>query len=250
MNTSLIVISDLDGTLLDHHDYSYSAAIPALELLANYEIPLILNSSKTASEIREIRLTLNNHHPYVVENGAGIFLPDADIDRCIKFGTPRDDLLILLNNIRQQNGFQFTGFNDLNVEELTSISGLSREQAQLAMQRDFTEPLIWRDAESSKIKFIQLLEQEGLTATQGGRFLSISGKVDKGQALNWLKNYYLEQNGKQPYIIALGDSENDKDMLEASDQPVLIRSPVNELPIINKDNLIIKEQAGPEGWNN
>ena len=39
-------------------------------------------------------------------------------------------------------------------------------------------------------------------------------------------------------------------MLNLADQAIVVRSPVNDLPIIKKDNVIITEQDGPEGWNN
>lgn len=48
----LIIFSDLDGTLLDHDDYRWQAAGPALDRLKAAQIPLVLNSSKTMPEIR------------------------------------------------------------------------------------------------------------------------------------------------------------------------------------------------------
>ena len=47
----LIIFSDLDGTLLDHDDYRWQAADPALARLRAANIPLVLNSSKTVPEI-------------------------------------------------------------------------------------------------------------------------------------------------------------------------------------------------------
>ena len=49
MNQALLVFTDLDGTLLDHEDYSYAAANEALAELRSRRIPLILCSSKTAA---------------------------------------------------------------------------------------------------------------------------------------------------------------------------------------------------------
>ena len=46
-----IFFSDLDGTLLDHENYDWSAAKPALSELKRQGLPLILASSKTAAEI-------------------------------------------------------------------------------------------------------------------------------------------------------------------------------------------------------
>lgn len=59
----LLIMTDLDGTLLDHESYHWEAARPALQRLAAANIPVIINSSKTAAEIRELRGRLNNNWP-------------------------------------------------------------------------------------------------------------------------------------------------------------------------------------------
>ena len=51
--SDMLVFTDLDGTLLDHHDYSYDAALPTLRRLKKANIPLIFNTSKTAAEVEE-----------------------------------------------------------------------------------------------------------------------------------------------------------------------------------------------------
>ena len=61
----LIIFSDLDGTLLDHNNYDWSAAKPAMERLSASDIPVVLNSSKTISEIRALdrkSTRLNSSH--------------------------------------------------------------------------------------------------------------------------------------------------------------------------------------------
>ena len=70
-----ILFSDLDGTLLDQADYSFAAAKPALGVIRARGIPLVLCSSKTRVEIEEQRRRLNNDHPFIAENGGGIFIP-------------------------------------------------------------------------------------------------------------------------------------------------------------------------------
>lgn len=73
----LLVFTDLDGTLLDHHTYSWQPARPALERLDGLKIPLILCSSKTSPEMLGLRAELGNRHPFIVENG-GIYSKGED----------------------------------------------------------------------------------------------------------------------------------------------------------------------------
>ncbi len=249
----VIVISDLDGTLLDHYTYQFDAARPALEYLKTLDIPLILNSSKTAAELIVIRQELDNHEPFIVENGAGIYLPkkenNNDAYEVVRFSKDRKNILSVLQKLRDKHDLPFTGFNDMDIETIVSLTGLTKEQAKHAKKRDFTEPLQWHGNASQWALFCTELTQSGLVSVKGGRFISVSGKVDKGQAMNWLGNYYQQQFGAYPVTIALGDSENDRQMLENADYPVLIRSPAHDLPDIKSKNLNISDKFGPEGWN-
>jgi mannosyl-3-phosphoglycerate phosphatase len=74
-DAGMVVFTDLDGTLLDHETYSYSPALEALDLLERQRIPLILCSSKTRAEIELIQGNLRLRHPFISENGGGVFMP-------------------------------------------------------------------------------------------------------------------------------------------------------------------------------
>jgi mannosyl-3-phosphoglycerate phosphatase len=129
----LVVITDLDGTLLDHHSYSYAAALPALNRLKQLAIPLILCSSKTATELQQLRNRLDNDAPFVSENGACIHLPGKDGRiQTIPFAPPRTAILALLRRIRQEHGFRFCGFADMDAAQIAQLTGLTVAEAQPA----------------------------------------------------------------------------------------------------------------------
>jgi predicted mannosyl-3-phosphoglycerate phosphatase (HAD superfamily) len=49
--------------------------------------------------------------------------------------------------------------------------------------------------------------------------------------------------------LAIGDSQNDQAMLEVADRALLIRSPVHNLPAIDREeHLLISTHTGPKGW--
>ncbi|MEX2367327.1 MAG: HAD-IIB family hydrolase [Pseudohongiellaceae bacterium] len=254
MSTDLIVVTDLDGTLLDHHTYEFSAASEALHRLRQLGVPLILNSSKSAAEILQIRRRLDNHDPFIVENGAGVYVPESEqggeeVLRRIDFGMNRADILDILGRLRASRGYCFTGFADMTVADLTDYTGLDREHAELALQRDYTEPLLWQDSEARFLEFCMELEQFKISLVRGGRFIHLSAQVDKARAMQWLKEFYAGTQGTQPRVIALGDSENDRAMLELADYAVLIKSPVNSPPVIHHRRLLSPVLEGPAGWN-
>ncbi|HKQ32701.1 MAG TPA: HAD hydrolase family protein, partial [Thermodesulfobacteriota bacterium] len=111
MQRRFVVYTDLDGTLLDHHTYSFDKAVPALRLLESEGVPLIINSSKTRPEIERYRSLLGNTHPFVTENGGGIFIPENYFSRspvcdkrsdgyCIvELGAPREELKAVLTSV-------------------------------------------------------------------------------------------------------------------------------------------------------
>ena len=66
-NSSIWVVSDVDGTLMDH-SYDLSPAKETIKKLQKLFIPVILCTSKTASEVKVIRKELNLTDPYIVEN--------------------------------------------------------------------------------------------------------------------------------------------------------------------------------------
>lgn len=95
-----VVFTDLDGTLLDHHTYSWQPAAPTVERLKRLGVPLVLASSKTRAEMVALRHELGIADPFVVENGAAIYVPgDEGFDVEI-LGRPRDEILEILHRIR------------------------------------------------------------------------------------------------------------------------------------------------------
>ncbi|MCK4707118.1 MAG: HAD-IIB family hydrolase, partial [Gammaproteobacteria bacterium] len=71
-----LVVSDMDGTLLNHHNYRVKAALSMLQKLESSSIPVIFNTSKTFAELKDWVALLNNRHPFIVENGSAIYIPE------------------------------------------------------------------------------------------------------------------------------------------------------------------------------
>lgn len=252
MTKHMIVVTDLDGSLLDHYTYDWKEAGEALSLLRSEGIPLIMCSSKTAAEMQVWRKNLEICFPFIAENGGAIYLPpDSTADkewRKHTFGMNRADITSRLQNARDA-GFRFKGFQEMNVAEVMAATGLDEVSSELAMLREFTEPLLWQDEESKKADFEKQMSQLGLEVVEGGRFLHVSSGCDKGRALLWLKKYYEEALGCEATVVALGDGGNDVSMLKAADRPVVVKSPVRTYPEVNHTHVYHTEFEGPAGWN-
>lgn len=253
-----LIFTDLDGTLLDHDTYSWEEARPALELLKQREIPVIFNTSKTLSEVQQLRQEMGNLHPFITENGMITSVPahyfgDSETDKATHFfhGQPYKAIRRLISHIRREHGFEFIGFGDSSSELIAEMTGLSLEEAQRAGERKASEPLLWRDSQEALAEFKKLLELEGLHLARGGRFFHVSGKGDKGESAVKLLKRYQEHNPEVQWTtVGLGDGLNDLPMLEVVDYPVLVRSQHGAAPDTGHLPHILKTtDTGPRGWN-
>jgi len=257
-----VIATDLDGTLLNHDNYSYKAAQPALELCRENQIPVIFNTSKTQKESLRLRTELNNHHPFIVENGSAVFIPKGYFKdkppgcyelngywvRC--FGKSRTEILAKLELIKCQENFDYIGFSDWTPAQIAEATNLSTNMAIEANQREFSEPFIWQDNEVRLDDFRDLLGDRGLILLKGGRFYHVLGETNKGISLAWLKSLYELNYERNLSLIALGDSGNDVDMLESANIAVVVKSPAHLSPQLSGNNQVLYTQEyGPKGWS-
>lgn len=254
----LMIITDLDGSLLDHHTYSWEPAEPWLARLREHHIPLIICSSKTAAEIIPLQRELGfGGTPFISENGAFVYCDDAVAERISPFA-PQDYATVChtLMRLRQRDGFRFTGFADVSENEVAEWTGLTPGMAARAKMREASESLIWRDSPQQFALFQQRLDEEQLMLVQGGRFWHVMSKSSgKGTALRWLLEHVARANphsGLRPVTLGLGDGPNDAPMLDCVDYAVVVRGysrqPV-ELQRSDSQNVYRSTGFGPEGWN-
>lgn len=245
----LILFTDLDGTLLDHHSYSWQAARPALQQLREQQIPLILCTSKTAAEVSLLHQELDLSTPFIVENGAGIILSPGQ-ESAHFFGNPYPELIDLVQQLRQQYGYRFKGFNDFSITDVVAETGLDVAAAKRSKQRLCSEPIRWDDDLKALEAFRTHLTKHDLQLLRGGRFYHVlSNRADKGIALRWLLEHYPAKINSNWYSVALGDGLNDQSMLEAADLAVVVPAASGLSPKPQKVTIIHAPQQGPDGWN-
>ena len=252
----------MDGSLLDHHNYSHAAADVLLQKLEEQNIPVIPATSKTAAELLQLRDELDNTHPFIAENGAAVYIPATYFKQEIEetrsskgfnikeFSHKRAHWQSLINALHDEFTDSFATFEQLGVTGIMEKTGLDEASAKLAAQREYGEPVSWQGSESEKQKFIKRLQELGADVLQGGRFMHVSGKCDKGMALKWLTECYAKEKPETNFTsLAIGDSQNDIAMLEAADMALIIRSPVHAMPQLSQQQTVYKSQKyGPEGW--
>jgi mannosyl-3-phosphoglycerate phosphatase family protein len=251
-----IIFTDLDGTLLHPKNYSFTDALPALELIRERGIPLVLCSSKTRAELILQRKRLKNADPFVAENGGAVYVPrgyfsflgagDGEEYHVTSFGKPYEEVRKAFVSLREKLRVPVKGFGDMSEEEIAALTGLPLEEAAPARQRDFGEPFVFEGTVDEK--FLKAIEQEGLHWTRG-RLFYVMGDHDKGKAIRLLKQRYETEHGKLN-TIGLGDALNDLPLLREVDHPVLVQKEDGSYDRnIELPRLIRAEGIGPRGWN-
>jgi mannosyl-3-phosphoglycerate phosphatase len=258
-----VIFTDLDGTLLDHRTYSWDGARTALARTGELGIPVVLSTSKTRAEVEPLRRELGNPHPFITENGAGLFIPEGyfafPIEEaaprgaylCLPFGRPYEEVVSALLAISAASGVAVRGFHQMDAREIADRTGLSIEQAQLARQREWDEPFVFAGSEAEGAgRFSHQAVERGFELARGGRFWHLFAGGDKGKAAQKLAAFYERRESTR--TIGLGDAANDLPLLRAVDVPVILPGPDGAWDTALTGELTGALRAplpGPRGWN-
>ena len=257
----LVVITDLDGTLLDQQTYSYESSLAAVARLRAQEIPLVLCSSKTAAEIIPLQRELGLKDPFICESGGAIYLPRSYFPFRIAAMKPRRLLDVIefgknifylrqaLQETAQGCGVAVKSFGRMTFQEIISHTGLTLDQAIYARQREYDEPFFIDSGDEEAL--LAALRGSGLTVTKGDRFYHLTAGHDKGEAVKVLLDHYRHQY-QSLLAVGLGNSANDLSLLQQMDIAVLVRNPdggwdaevTTHLPSVKRTNGI-----GAKGWH-
>ena len=259
----LVIVTDLDGTLLDPVTYAIGPAVGALRRVMDLGVPLVLSSSKTRAEIEAIRSRIGIGGPFVVENGGAIVAPAGYFVRpvpgavigderfVLELGRPYTEVVDILKNVAVAEGVTVVGFSDMTVREVAVDCGLSLLDAQLAKLRQYDEPFKLLGADlGARSRFLKALRRHGVRVVSGGRYDHATGDADKGQAVSALRTLFAERDGRVT-LIGLGDGLNDMSMLRAVDRPVIVKNDMSGATarLARKvPTAMVTQASGPAGW--
>ncbi|MGB9765195.1 MAG: HAD-IIB family hydrolase [Candidatus Saccharicenans sp.] len=195
MSAKLVIFTDVDATLLDHKTYSFQAAKPALKRLKKLGIPVILTTSKTGTETEVISKKLRLNHPFIVENGGAVFIPEEYFPpsyfktlglhpikkngyQIIQLGLPYKMLRKVFKLIKEKTPARLVGFGDLEAEQIAILTGLEKREAVLASRREFDEPFLVEDSLA-----IQMVEAKKIKPVKATARIASLDQGQKSQAL-------------------------------------------------------------------
>lgn len=256
-NSMIVIITDLDGTLLGA-DYSWRTALPAIAELKRLAMPLVLCTSKTRAEVELICSELNHHDPFIVENGGALYVPEGyfpwdfntPVHRAgygvIEFGTPYLELVRSLQRAAQESNCRVRGFYQMSAEEISRCCGLPLKTARLAKQREYDEP--FRILQGDPQELMAAIAREKKRCVRGGNFYHILSSNDKAHCVNLLIHYYRTAY-EHVITVGLGNGLNDVNFLKLVDLPLVLESPDSGRIMSEIPRARLCRGGGPEAWN-
>ena len=255
-----LVATDLDHTLMSD-PASAGLAGAAIRAVEAEGVPVIPASSKTFGEmLRFLDDAGLSPRPFLFENGSGIGWPEqcaappADIapvarqDGCAAFllTAPADAVRASVRHLLGRHGPASRLLEDMAPKELAALTGLDESVAILAGQRLASVPVLWLDGPEALAAFRAELAAQGWAAVSGGRFVHVSAPWDKARGLARLRDW-LGSEARSERLLACGDSENDRALLEAADLALVFPGPGGAWMSLARPVHRVPA-AGPEAW--
>lgn len=246
-STPIVVVTDLDGTLLDHDTYEAGPAAAKVSALLQAGVPVVFCSAKTRAEQQVHRSELGVSGPFIVENGAAVFDDGGPVE---VLGLEYDEVRQRLHRAGRSLDVTLRGFGDMDVDEVAERTLLSPAAAERARQREHTEPFVVVDGgdDLTEADLRDALADVDLGLQRGARFWTASGYHDKGAAVGLLRAMLTADRHERPLIYGFGDTWNDAAMLATADVAMLVQRPDGTWADLDLDNLTRLDGIGPHGW--
>jgi mannosyl-3-phosphoglycerate phosphatase family protein len=203
----------------------------------------VLASSKTFAEMEDLQRQAGlPPQPFIFENGGGIGWPLGQWPLgqwpgeaagapllvqgaygAIAAAGDLTKLGAILAELASEGGFRFRRFDELPLDTISTLTGLDTRLAALARQRLTSLPLLWEDGSDKLAGLQQALAGHGLGAVSGGQFVHVGPPCDKATALTQVRQW-LGGQAAMGRMLACGDSDNDRGLLEAADIALVFSS--------------------------
>jgi mannosyl-3-phosphoglycerate phosphatase len=260
----IVVVTDIDASLLEPGTRSLSDERAALDFLAKRGIPLIINSSRSRAEIERLHHTLEIVTPFISEHGSALFLPHRCLPfvpenaraavggHVIEFGRRYYQVVDTLRLVCRELSLDVVGFAELSIDEVARELGIPSAEAQLVKLREYTELFrIEDESEATLSRLFKALRRRGLRAYQRGRHYLASATPDRAESLRTLKSHWRRAWGEH-VMVGLGDSEDDVSWLQFVDVPIFVENGRSGVParVLRKlPTVRLTERRGRLGWS-
>ena len=257
----LVLFTDPD-TLRDGRD-DWMATREVVRELEDRGIAVVLWGNETRAEMELIQSDLNVQHPFISENGGGLFIRHGYFQDCpvrgrdiqsydvLDFGRPYHEVAEALHDVALRHECPVIGFSVMSIEDVARECGLSLAQARLAKLREYDEPFRVADSEPATYSRIcSALRRFGYRCFSHERFHHATGVADKAQSIRTLTSLYCDAHDGHVLTIGVAKAQSETCLLEAVDVPLVVRSANADVArLAQKVPTARLIDAAPHGWS-
>ncbi len=241
--TSFILYMAVDG-LIPAHGKSVAGLDEFAAALDHNGIPTVWVSSRTRLQLDEPRRKLAHTHPFIAEDGSGVFLPEdyfhlkpqtshaqpkslATIRlgrfTCLPIAKPQPAAAEALEALADETDVDVVSLRSLAPRELAQNSGLPQREAELARQRDFDELFFFAGASEKDIaNFRTVGIAQGIQLRQRGVLWSLSIGASVKRCVTELSKLYDRALRSHARTIALATPGQESSLFASCDRAILL----------------------------
>jgi mannosyl-3-phosphoglycerate phosphatase len=230
----IVLFTDPD-TLREPGNRDWPQARSVVTTFEDEGIAVVLWGNETRSEMELIQSDLNLHHPFISENGGGLFVRHgyfrSVIGRSIQqydvvdFGRPYYEVAEALHQVARRHECPVIGFSNMSIDEVADECSLSLAQARLAKLREYDEPFRTVDAEpATHSRVCRALRRVGLRCFTHEAFHHATAVADRTHSIRTLISMYRQAHDGHVLTVGLAKESSETCLLQAVDTPIVIQS--------------------------
>ncbi len=207
-------------------------------------IPAVWLTTRTRLQMDGPRRKLAHTHPFIAEDGCGVFLPEdyfhlrpqTSASRpsgtttirlgrftCLPVAEPQPAASVALEDLAVESGLSVVSLRSLPPRELTLNSGLPPREAELVRQRDFDELFFFAGASQHDIENFQALgRSKNIQFRQRGPLWSLAIGASVHRCMGALSKLYDRALRSHAKIMAIATPGQASALFAACDRAILL----------------------------
>jgi mannosyl-3-phosphoglycerate phosphatase len=257
----LVLFTDPDTLRAGRRDWTATRHV--VRELEDRGIAVVLWGNETRSEMELIQSDLNLQHPFISENGGGLFIRHGYfLDRptrgrdiqsydVLDFGRPYHEVAEALHEVAHRHECPVIGFNVMSTQDVARECGLSLAQARLAKLREYDEPFRVADSEPATYSRIcSALRRVGYRCFTHERFHHATGVADKSESIRTLTSLYCDAHDGHVVTVGVAMGPSETCLLHSVDIPLVVQSAdVDAARLAQKVPTARLIDSGSRGWS-
>jgi mannosyl-3-phosphoglycerate phosphatase family protein len=234
----------------------------AVGLLERQDVPVVLYSDRSATELIWLQHELDIREPFICESGAAVYIPrdyfvqlpgtDGNTGdwEVIEFGAPYARVAGALRRAAAAQRIPIVGLDELGAAQLSREFATSVSDAERALSRQYDVRFrVLTSDPGARPRLYNAMRAAGYRCFSGPKYDHATGVRDPRAAIRLVISLYRSY-WESLIVIGLGDNATDRGLLREVDVPIIVRNDgIDQLPLLRKvPKAYLTQATGPAGW--